>query len=494
MNPFYFVFCFLLYSPSFYSQETTPSIKILSLAQVIELAKEQSPSAKLAATNYLNKYWTFRTYESNYKPQLQLSTTLPDFTRSYAPVLQNDGTDAIKLQSFSTSSLNLSLSQNIALTGSQVFMSSSAQRIDILNNPGTPLPVNYLASPAIIGITQPLFMFNGLKWDKKIEPLKYEESKKQYAEDMENLSFQASDLFFNLLYAQISLEVQQKNLSNNDTLYKISVGRYNLGKIAENDLLQMELSVMNSKTALSQAQLDVDLGTLRLKTFLKLAGDEKIQLVQPNLIPQFDVDINTALAQAKANRQLIVSFERQRLEAQRDVAKAKGDNYLNGSLTATYGLTQSNPLISNLYINPLTEQRVLIGLNIPIIDWGRAKSQVQTALANRELVEINVEQAIQNFDQEIYFLVKEFKMFRQKLLISARADTIGQKSYDITMNRYLIGKIGIIDFNLIRQAKDQATLDYINALRVFWDTYFDLRRKTLYDFENNTPIKYAQVK
>jgi outer membrane protein TolC len=69
--------------------------------------------------------------------------------------------------------------------------------------------------------------------------------------------------------AQNMMEIQQKNLANNDTLYKIAVGRYNLGKIAENELLQMELSVMNAKTNLAQAQLDVELRQLELKTFLK---------------------------------------------------------------------------------------------------------------------------------------------------------------------------------------------------------------------------------
>ncbi len=36
----------------------------------------------------------------------------------------------------------------------------------------------------------------------------------------------------------------------NDTLYKISTGRFNVGKIAENELLQVELHLMNARPRL----------------------------------------------------------------------------------------------------------------------------------------------------------------------------------------------------------------------------------------------------
>jgi outer membrane protein len=486
MNRLLLLFLFISFAST--AQQAEPASKKLTLQQVIALAREQSPVAKLASTQYLNKYWQYRSFKANYKPQLSLNGTLPDLTRSYQSITQNDGTDAFKLRSVSNSSLDLSLSQNISYTGSEVFMSSQLQRIDILNSPTS---VNYLASPAVVGIRQPLFMFNDLKWNAKIEPLRFEESKKQFVEDMENVSIQATQLYFNLLIAQISYSIEEKNLANNDTLYQISKGRYQLGKIAENELLQMQLSVMNAQNSLAQAQLDVDLGTLKLKNFLKMTGNEKLELEEPMLIPQFSVDEKIALEQAKRNRQQIIEFERLRLEAQRDLAKARGDNRLNANLTASYGLTNSSAVVENLYLNPQEQQRLRLGFEIPIVDWGRAKAQIRTAQANKELIETNIEQAEQNFDQEIYLLVKQFNMYRQKLVISAKSDTIAQKRYDITVKRYMIGKISIVDLNIALQEKDQAKLGNIRALETFWNTYFELRRKTLYDFEQNAPIKYA---
>ncbi|HQV01611.1 MAG TPA: TolC family protein, partial [Bacteroidia bacterium] len=65
----------------------------------------------------------------------------------------------------------------------------------------------------------------------------YEESKRQYAEDLEAVSVLASERFFNLLIAEIRVRIESLNLANNDTLFQIAKGRYNLGRIAENELL-----------------------------------------------------------------------------------------------------------------------------------------------------------------------------------------------------------------------------------------------------------------
>jgi outer membrane protein len=485
MNKYVFAFLFFASSCFACAQIETNKKLTLSLPQVIEMARTQSPASKMAKNEYENRYWQYRTFKSNYKPQLRLSGTLPELNRSISTVTQNDGRDLFVRRSLANSSLDLSLSQNIAATGSEVFMSSQLQRIDVFDPTSS---ISYLANPAVVGIRQPLFMFNQLRWDNKIEPLRFEEAKRKLNEDMEAVSIQANELFFNLYNAQISLKIQEQNVSNTDTLYKISVGRYNLGKIAENDLLQLELNVMNAQNNFAQATLDYQLASMRLTNFLKLPDNTEFDLIPPSLIPDFKVDLNTAISYAQKNRQAVIEFERQRLEAQRNVQKAKGDNRLNANLFASYGLTQSAPIVEDVYANPQDQQRVRVGFEIPILDWGRTKSQIKTSAANKEMIETSIEQAEQSFLQEIILLVKQFEMYKQKLLISEKADTIAQKRFDIAMNRYLIGKISILDLNVAMQEKDMARLEYISSLRNFWYTYFEIRRKTLYDFEHQTDL------
>ncbi|MFI5148349.1 MAG: TolC family protein [Bacteroidia bacterium] len=473
------------------AQQDTSLLKTeqYSLKDVIALATGQSPASKLASTNFNTKYWQYRFYESNYLPQVGLNATLPYLNRAINPIIQPDGTSKFLPQSLLTNSVGINVTQNIGLTNSQIFVSSQVQRVDILSSP---MSSSYLVNPVIFGINQPIFGFNKLRWDMRIEPLKFDEAKKQYNEDMEQLAIQASELFFDLLTAQMQVRIQHKNVINSDTLYRISEGRFNLGKIAENDLLQMELNVMRARTGEAQALLDADLSSLKLANFLKLPSDSKMILSPPNLLPDFKVDEKKALEEAEKNSQAVTAYRRRNLEADRDVTKAIRENRFAANIMASYGLSNSGPMLESQFSNAQDQQQVRIAVQVPILDWGRARSQIRTAQALQEYTQISVEQEAQNMHQEIRMLSKQFEMHRQKLLIAQKADTIAQKRFDITMKRYIIGKIGITDLNIAQQEKDQAKLDYIRDLRDFWHTYFDIRKRTLYDFQADKPILHVR--
>jgi outer membrane protein len=464
----------------------------LSLGEVIDLAKNQSPATKAAKTNYNSRYWQYRLFKSNYLPQLSVNGTLPDYNQSINPITQDNGLNIFVKQSLLTSSMRAALSQNIGLTGGNIFVTSGISRIDLLYNPNPSVTPNrsFLANPVLIGISQPVLGFNQLKWDKRIEPLKYEEARKKLNEDLENVSSQATDLFFSLFLAQMSLKMQDENVKNADTLYKISKGRYNLGKIAENELLQMEMNLMTAQNNQAQAQMDRDFAMLRLANFLKLPSSTVIELKEPELIPSFKVDEAVALQQAEKNSQRAVAFKRNLLEANMNVQAAKRNNRFQANVNATYGLTNSGTLLSPLYENPQQQQTVNFTFSVPILTWGRNNAAIKTALANRELTETTVEQDRQNFAQEILLLAKQTNMYRIKLLIAMKSDTIAQKRFSITMSRYLIGKVSITDLNIANQDKISANANYISSLRNFWMNYFDLRKKTLYDFEKNQEINY----
>jgi outer membrane protein len=235
MNKYIQTLIFLFFLQVFVKAQETPlSEKVFSLQDVIDLAKGQSPSAKLASTNYNTKYWQYRVYRSNYLPQLGLNAIVPNLNRSINPITQPDGTTLFIRQNLLSTSMDLSLTQNIGLTNSQIFVSSQVQRVDLIGPVptngyyGSPPPrTNYLVNPVVFGIRQPIFGFNKLRWDMRIEPLKYDEAKKQFNEDLEQVSIQASELFFDLLTAQMELNIQEKNVHNSDTLYKMNCCKWN---------------------------------------------------------------------------------------------------------------------------------------------------------------------------------------------------------------------------------------------------------------------------
>ncbi|UZR95066.1 TolC family protein [Chondrinema litorale] len=461
--------------------------KILTLQEVIEQAKLNSLSAKQAENRKENRYWQYNRYLADYHPQLSLIGDVPDFNRTISAVTLPDGTEQFVSRSLSTANIELQASQVVSATGGQVFLSSQMQRIDIFNNGGS---VAYAANPLIVGFNQPIFSFNEFKWDKKIEPIRYEESVKQFNEDLERVAYQACDLYFNLLLAQISRNIATINRVNNDTIYRIAQGRYQLGKIAENELLQLELNLVNSQQQVRQANLDLETAMLDLNTYIGNPENESLTILEPVDIPQFSIELETAIKEAKANRQQYLSFKRERIEAERDVAEAKGESGLNVNLYGTFGLTQQADNVPDLYSGMKDQQRVILGFEIPIVDWGRLKASRKTAQANQDLVNSTVAQEEINFEQEIYVLVKQFEILREQLKASIIADKVAQKRYDISQQRYLVAKISITDLNIALQDKDEAKRNYLESLRDFWNSYYQIRMLTLYDFERKEKIVY----
>lgn len=461
-----------------------------TLEQIISLSKQQSPFALQANNRKLNRYWQYRTYQSNYKPRLVLSGNLPDYSNSLTRIGTDEGDQVIVRQQFLNNDVNLSLNYGLSLTGGEVFFSSGLQRIQQIRDTLAD-NIFYLSTPLSIGINQPIFGFNQLKWDKRIEPLRYEESQKAFSEEMERIAVQATDLFFNLLVAQITLKISELNKANNDTIYKIAQGRYNVGKIAENELLQLQLNSMQSDQQVTQARLDIETSELSLKIYLgNNEGLNNVQLAEPLEVPDITVDEDKAIAEAKKNRARYIEFKRQTLEAERDIARARGNAGLRVNVSGSFGLSQNASTIPGAYQNFNRQERFQIGFQIPILDWGRQKASVQTAVANHELVKSTVKQNEQNFEQEILLKVKQFKIFRSRLLIAKKADEIAQRRYDIAQKRYLIAKINITDLNIALQDKDNAKRGYLEALRRFWKNYYEIRQLTLYDFERNEPIRY----
>ena len=476
-------FTSLTFSAFFFVSGVMAQTNNYTLDDVVQLARSQSPAWLSAETRKENNYWLFRTYRSNYNPELVLTGTLPSYNKSVTPVTQPDGSIAYREVNNNTMDVQLGLSQIIAPTGGNVAIYSNLSRFDDFQD--TTSSAQFSGQPVSIGLNQPIFQFNPYKWDKLIKPLEYEESQRKYFEELEQISITATRVFFNLLLAQVELNIASKNVESNDTIYQIAQGRYNLGKITENDLLQLELNLVNSSLAVSQALVDQESAALNLKSFIGLADTEAINLDLPEVIPAFLVDENIALVEAQKNKADMVSYERRQLEAKQEVTRARRASGVNMNLQAIYGLSNLGSSVSAVYTEPGDNIHLGLQMNVPILNWGRQKARIMTAEANMKLVQYQVIQDEITFDQEVLTQVRNFNMLREQLGARIKSDEIAQRAYNISKQLFLIGKISITDLNQSLASKDNAKQNYIGSLRDFWLAYYQLREKTLYDFHHN---------
>jgi outer membrane protein TolC len=473
-----FILAFVIQLSSFAQSEADK--KTLTLPEVIELAREQSLMALMSRHQFRSSYWEFRAHKANYLPMLTLEGTLPSLNNATESVIQPDGTEDFVERSIMKTSLDLQLVQNVGFTGGRIFVSSQVQRND---NFGQEPPTNYLAYPVTIGFMQPINGYSELKWDKKIEPLKFEQSKLQYLNTIERVSQRAVDYFFDLALAQINLEIAEKNKANSDTLYQIALGRYQLGTIAENELLQLELKYLNAETAINSATINLELFKSRLRSFLGFNERISLELILPREVPLIQMDFALTLEAAKANNPEIIDMKRSLLEAGKSVAQARSQKGIRGDLFAQFGLSGFDEEISSAYQVLERQQRVEVGVRVPLLDWGQGKGQYRMALSAEEVVKTDVQQSMIDFDENIFLQVMQFNLQDDQVAIAAKADTIADKRYEVTKRRFLIGKIDVLDLNVAMEEKDVARRGFVQAMRNYWDYYYDLRGLTLYDWQ-----------
>lgn len=482
-NIFYILF-FTLISLSSFAQFGT-----ITLDEAIKTAHKKSPDYQALLNRNQSSYWRFRNYKARFLPQLGLNTTLPQYSNLIQRLTNDNGQDIFVNTNQARIDARLSLTQNLALTGGSFSVSSQFERVNVF---GDNQSTGYSIIPFSINYTQSSLLFNPFKWEKKIEPLVFEEAKRNFIESMESISLTTCRRYFGLLRAQFNLKIAKNNFSNQDTLYKIAKGRFKMGKIAENDLLQVELSYLNSKNSVLANEVALKRTSQDLARYLNLESED-IELGIPEDLAIFTVDTQKALSEAKSNRRSVIEFRRRRLEAEREVANVKGNNRLNVSLNANFGISQQGPVFNDLFNNFNQQQNVSVRIGIPIVDWGVSKSRRKLAEANLDLVNTNLKQEQQQFEQEIYLHTLNWSNQRNLLETARIAQEIAVKRYEISKKRYILGKITITDFNIAQQEKDQSLVSYINSLEKFWLDYYTLRRLTLYDFLEDRKIEVRDI-
>ncbi|MAE08252.1 MAG: hypothetical protein CL661_05780 [Bacteroidetes bacterium] len=457
-----------------------------SLNDVIEIAQKQSPDALMAKHRFISSYWVYRNYKANYLPSLSFASTLPSISTGFKDQFVGGVTTSV-FENVNRYSLDLFLEQKIGFTGGTVEVSSGLLRTD--NFKSDTSWHQYTTNVINLGLTQPISMYNPDRWERRIEPLRYEEAKRIYVETNEKIAVTVIDYFFSLLLAQINVSIAKKNYSNYDTLYRIAQGRYTLGKIAENDLLQLELNLLKAESAVEDADLNYNNRLFIFKSFLRIKEETMIELIPPTETNHFGVALQTAVEQAKFNTSIGLELQRRTLEAERVVKEARSGRF-DANLYAGFGLGQiSNGDIRDAYTQPLDEEFVSFRISMPILDWGRTRGDIKIAESNLALVETSVEQERIDFDHNIFLNVMEFNMQEKQLLIAAKSDTVAQKRFEVTQKRYMIGKVNdVLELQNAQIDNDNARMGYYRSLMTYWKSYYEIRMLTLYDFRRNMPI------
>ncbi|MDR2287296.1 MAG: TolC family protein [Prevotellaceae bacterium] len=468
----------IFFSSGVYAQST----KKFSLIESIEIAVDSSLQAFIAQNMYRSSYWSYRSFRAARLPSLNLQANplqyRRDFTKRYDSY---ENIDIYRQQQTLYSSGNLSVRQNFDLTGGTFYVDSE---LGYMRNFGENNYSQFTSVPVRIGYSQPLFGFNSFKWEKKIEPIKFERAKTQFLYSREGISELAIQYFFALAMAQMEYDMAENNVASSDTLYNIGQERQKIASISNVDLLTLKLDVVNARNDLKNAEISLKRAMFDFVSFLNIDKQTNVKLELPGRPANIIISPEEALKYAQSYNPDFMGYIQEMYEAEREVDRTMKSSNFDANFSVSVGFNQVAPNFADAYKRPLQQDVISIGLNIPLMDWGVRRGLANMARNNLNVTKISIQQKEQQLEQDVLMTVSDFNIQQDLINSAEEALSLATTAYNVTKERFIIGKADLNSLTLSLNRQNSAQRSYISALRNYWMNYYKLRKLTLYDFIN----------
>ncbi|MDR2920270.1 MAG: TolC family protein [Tannerella sp.] len=469
-----FIF-FLLCSGAISAQVT------LTLERTIEIAADSSLEAFKSKNTYLTGYWQYRTYKAGRLPSLTLNLTpaqyYRDITRRYD---SESDIDIYRNQQFYYAYGGLSVKQNFDLLGGQFILDTD---MGYMRNFGSQTSTQYTSVPIRIGYAQDLLGYNPFKWERRIEPLKYEKTKKEFLYNLQYVSEQATNYFFELAMAQAEYDLAKENVTSTDTLYRTGEQRHQIAAITKADLLTLKLDAVNAKNTLQNTEIALKRAMFSLASYLNFDKNTEIRLKLPERPGNMEISVDEALTYAHENNPTYLELRQQILESEQEVDRTKKEAMFNASVSASVGFNQVADKFSNVYRDPTRQDIVSVTLSIPLIDWGVRKGKYNIARNTLNVNQISARQKELTIEEDVIMTVGDFNVQQQLITSAEEALDLANMAYSETKQRFMIGKADINSLTLSLNRQQEAQRNYITSLKNYWLSYYKIRKLTLHDFE-----------
>lgn len=340
-----------------------------------------------------------------------------------------------------------------------------------------------------VQLRQPLFFPNTQKIQLRSAELGLEQTEASYTKAQLDIIYQVTQAFYFLYQTTRRVEIAETEVKQRQDSYKTALNKFKAGLIAEGDALKLEVDVMSSQNQLMSLRSDLASLQNAFKVLIGLPLEEEIAVVPKLECTAVTVDSVKAVAEALNNR---VELKNARIGtelAEMKIAQVDAQRRFRVDLVASYGLTRDDSLWAGAFRNFDKSNSVRLQLTVPIWDWGASRAQVEQAEADYRNTELFLKQQELVIKQEIIDLINRIKVLASRMEVLQKSEVVAQKSYEISVSRFALGQITIEDLVQSQRRLTDAKIGNLSALIDYKLAIADLKRKTLYDFETNEPVR-----
>ena len=145
----------------------------MTLDEAITMARVKSVDAAVALAELRSAYWEWRTYRADLMPEVTFKATAPSYSNQYTPYMNEQGEYSFVRNNYLDAQGQIAVTQNLLFTGGKLSLTSS---LDFMRMYGEGGGNKFMSIPVALTLSQPIFGVNTLKWQSRIEPVRYAEA------------------------------------------------------------------------------------------------------------------------------------------------------------------------------------------------------------------------------------------------------------------------------------------------------------------------------
>lgn len=370
-------------------------------------------------------------------------------------------------------------------------------------------------------------LYNGGRLYKTIarNKLNLQASLQQWEQAKNDIGLNVASGYLQVLLNREIAEVAQEQVKLTQSQVRRTQALVKVGQAPEGDLFQLEAQLARDQQNLVERNNQRRMAQLRLANLLQLENPADFQVAEPELeIPGQDLIAlppEQVFQTARENQPGIRAAELRKLSSSKDIDLARSSYLPSLSLVGQVGTNYSNQIpnvvdtreefvpigvvqntgevVTTLQpqtfpvtdgVKPLGNQVgdnlnefVGINLNIPIFNKMAVRNQVENARINRQLAEVDYQQAINDLRQDVFQAHADAKAAFQSYKAGQRSLKASKKAFQYAKERYEVGALNQLDY-------ETAQNNYIQARSQLAQSKYDFifRMKVLEFYRTNQVI------
>jgi outer membrane protein len=457
----------------------------LTLEKAIEIAFKNSPSIQAAVYNLDISRHNLEAQRAALKSQFNL--TLTPYQRSNVKVFNELAAD-YNVQELTKSEARFTIRQPIIWTDGEVTLTNRFGWQESSSSFTGSVKESQFSNSLFLSLSQPIFTYNRTKMQLQELELALENAQLNHAIQKLQIERQVTQQFFSLFYSWRSLEIAEQELKNATESYQIIESKVEAGISAPEELYQADLTRFNSEASVQNLRMQYENSQDSFKILLGLPLDTELILVADIRKSLVEVDLAKATEHGLTYRMELRQNDIAIQNALNSLIEAAAVNEFRAEVSATLGLTGTDPSFGNIYDAPNVDQVVAVSVNIPLFDWGQKKHIMAASQIQVDSQRLSAAEEIKSIELEIREAYRSLQNQRTQIEIAEKNVINAQRTYEINLERYKGGDLSAYDMQLYQLQLTQEQLDEVQALINYKLSLLDLKIRTLWDFEKNIPV------